>query len=182
MALQEFAFDEEGLPAEPSPAKTNGKANGAAHPTTTTQAPQQSTQTKTKFASVSADTARKAKKGGVNKSRTGKARQVTDRVRQATQALVRQSPPITRLPSVRRPGLLRQRPRHGALRSRRNVRRRRAARTLQARLHDHECLHRGTRRRFVHSVDDQPVGYEVVQGCHARDGSGDSRVRSRRSA
>ena len=77
MALQEFAFDEEGLPAEPSPAKTNGKANGAAHPTTTTQAPQQSTQTKTKFASVSADTARKAKKGGVSKSRTGKTRQAT---------------------------------------------------------------------------------------------------------
>jgi hypothetical protein len=77
MALEAFAFDEEPVPAEPSPAKTNGKANGAAHPTTTTQAPQLPLQHKTKFASVSADTARKAKKGGVSKSRTGKTRQAT---------------------------------------------------------------------------------------------------------
>jgi len=75
VSLQAFEFEEEALPAGPSPAKTNGKANGA--PTTPTQTPQQPASPKTKFASVSADTARKAKKGGVSKSRTGKTRQAT---------------------------------------------------------------------------------------------------------
>lgn len=75
--MQDVVFNEEAFPAESSPAKSNGKAHAAVNPTTTTQAPQQPTQSKTKFASVSADTARKAKKGGVSKSRTGKARQAT---------------------------------------------------------------------------------------------------------
>lgn len=59
---------EEVFVVEPTPAaKPNGQATGV------TRAPAK----QSKYGSVGADTARKAKKGGVSKSRTGKARQVT---------------------------------------------------------------------------------------------------------
>jgi hypothetical protein len=66
-------FESEEVFAEtPKPAsKPNGHANGGQ----ATVKPQP--KPKSKFASVSSDTMRKAKKGGVNKNRTGKARQVT---------------------------------------------------------------------------------------------------------
>ena len=70
--MQEESFEQEEVFIEPPrAAQPNGNA-GVATPATKPQPKPQS-----KFASVGADTMRKAKKGGVNKSRTGKARQVT---------------------------------------------------------------------------------------------------------
>jgi len=69
MALREV-FQEEADPFLAEPTKTNGKAH-------TTPAQAEPTFKKSKFASVSAETARKAKKGGVSKSKTGKVRQAT---------------------------------------------------------------------------------------------------------
>lgn len=64
--MNQSVFENETVASETPAAKPNGKANGAIV-----------TKPQSKFASVGADTMRKAKKGGVNKSRTGKARQVT---------------------------------------------------------------------------------------------------------
>ena len=71
--MNDQTFEGEEIFAEPERAPAATKPNGHA----TGVAPAKAPKPKSKFASVGADTMRTAKKGGVSKSRTGKARQVT---------------------------------------------------------------------------------------------------------
>jgi len=71
--MNDQTFEGEEIFAEPERAPAATKPNGHA----TGAAPAKAPKPKSKFASVGADTMRTAKKGGVSKSRTGKARQVT---------------------------------------------------------------------------------------------------------
>jgi hypothetical protein len=59
--MNESVFENETVATETPAAKPNGKAHGV------------TTKQQSKYASVGADSMRKAKKGGVSKSRTGKA-------------------------------------------------------------------------------------------------------------
>jgi len=73
--MDNTTFESEEIFAEtPKPAaQPNGHATGVVAAPKQAQPPKP----KSRFASVGADTMRKAKKGGINKTRTGKARQVT---------------------------------------------------------------------------------------------------------